>query len=351
LLKRKTLFVVGAGASEEFGLPLGYGLASQISQNLRFRFRDNQPSEGDPALYGALQTIANNNQNRMHELFKCCRRISDGLPLAKSIDSFINTHAHDADIALIAKFSIAQQISRAEGRSSLGSAILNKNFKEAVHGFANMSPTWLTKFCEHMFAGHSHAQVESVFQGCSFICFNYDRVIQEFLRRSLMGYFLIDEQHAANIVANIKILHPYGNIGTVYPSSTQTGSVFHFGNSLQGHQIPERASKLRTFHEGMEDETIKQHIADLVSDAEVIVFLGFGYIRQNMQILAPQSVCKASKQIFGTAYKLSDSNTDDIRTDVERLFLPVGTFVTTSAMRSDLKCHALLSEYERKLFG
>jgi hypothetical protein len=56
MFKRKTLFIVGAGASAEFGLPVGSGLAAKIAHmmDVRFEFGYRPIGEGDMDLYEQL---------------------------------------------------------------------------------------------------------------------------------------------------------------------------------------------------------------------------------------------------------------------------------------------------------
>ncbi len=53
MFKRKTLFVVGAGASAEYGLPPGKLLATKIStkMDIRFEFANRPIGNGDMDIY------------------------------------------------------------------------------------------------------------------------------------------------------------------------------------------------------------------------------------------------------------------------------------------------------------
>ena len=50
MFQSKTVFVLGAGASHELGLPLGSGLAKIISRKLNLRFEDT----GTPKIPAAI---------------------------------------------------------------------------------------------------------------------------------------------------------------------------------------------------------------------------------------------------------------------------------------------------------
>lgn len=124
MFKANTLFVVGAGASHEFGLPVGLGLSEIIKQNSILEFGPfNEIEKGNHALFASLKKkYPNTDQestDKLNERIKAVRRIHDGIYLASSIDNFIDMHSHDPHIAEMGKLQIAFSISNAERNSSL----------------------------------------------------------------------------------------------------------------------------------------------------------------------------------------------------------------------------------------
>ena len=55
MLRQKTLFVIGAGASKEVRLPIGSELAEQIAKRLTFKFDFGQLKSGDHVLFNGLR--------------------------------------------------------------------------------------------------------------------------------------------------------------------------------------------------------------------------------------------------------------------------------------------------------
>jgi len=81
-----TVFVIGAGASCEVGLPVGEELKGKISQLLNIQY-DNfrtKMKSGDHTIQQALCKT-----NNYHRLALAALRIKDALPLAISIDNFM----------------------------------------------------------------------------------------------------------------------------------------------------------------------------------------------------------------------------------------------------------------------
>src|SRR4051794_6051029 len=91
MIRSKTVFVVGAGASVDFGFPLGDALSKQIAAALKFRPDSNQ----DSAREFVRSAVTNLHQKpgqfrgRGEELFKKAWQMHEGLATVPSIDVFI----------------------------------------------------------------------------------------------------------------------------------------------------------------------------------------------------------------------------------------------------------------------
>jgi hypothetical protein len=87
MFKRRTLFVVGAGASQEVGFPLGTELAKSIGQRLirRIDQETRRASFNDSNFYDQLRRFS---QNEVNEYYAAAGRIAAGIRLASSIDDF-----------------------------------------------------------------------------------------------------------------------------------------------------------------------------------------------------------------------------------------------------------------------
>jgi hypothetical protein len=67
------------------------------------------------------------------------------------------------------------------------------------------------------------------------------------------------------------------------------------------------SDRIRTFTEQIADDSLQTTIHDRISNAETLLFLGFSFHEQNMQLIRPSSECQA-KQVLGTAFGISESN-------------------------------------------
>jgi hypothetical protein len=121
VLKGKTTFVVGAGASKEFGLPIGAELALKISDKLNVLFDDwgREMVKGDRDLfYNVTRGAAQDGQN-LNAWQQAAWLIRDGIILAHSIDDFLDAHQHDKRVVEYGKAAIAKCILEAESESTL----------------------------------------------------------------------------------------------------------------------------------------------------------------------------------------------------------------------------------------
>lgn len=110
------------------------------------------------------------------------------------------------------------------------------------------------------------------------------------------------------------------------------------------------AEKIKTFTEQVEDEALQRGIGDSIREADRIVFLGFGYHRQNIELL--KSVGKKNVQILGTSLGMSRTDEEVVADELERVFsldrhMVVGN--RSWVRHFQLKCKDFLPEIWRTL--
>ena len=277
---KKTVFVVGAGASCEFGLPSGLGLKKQISSLLK-----RGDSNVDPVLYEALERVAYSNGGGVRSpvaFVNAARAISSSLPLAPSIDNYLHTHNADKVVEKVGKLAIVHSILTAERKSKL----FFKPSQNHEFDFAGVENSWLAKLMQLL---NEHSDIDELKKRLSslvFIVFNYDRCIEHFLFNAIRVYYRVEADVAATIVQGITIFHPYGTVGE-YPfslSSYPAGTAF--GADPEAQRLVHVAEGIKTFTEGTDDENsdiiaIRRHIVE----ASRLVFLGFAFHPINMELL------------------------------------------------------------------
>ncbi|MCD4813844.1 hypothetical protein K8S19_09170 [bacterium] len=114
----KTVFIIGAGASAEVGLPVGNLLKLQIAGLLNIEY-DHVQTKGDRKIGEALENKFASVQGALQKHVEAARCIRNALPSAPSIDNFIDSHRGNESIELCAKLAIIRSILTAEKNSML----------------------------------------------------------------------------------------------------------------------------------------------------------------------------------------------------------------------------------------
>jgi hypothetical protein len=341
MFKRRTLFVVGAGASQEVGFPLGTQLAKTIGERLIRRIDEEtrQASFNDPPFYDQLRRFS---QKEVNEYYAAAGRIAAGIRLANSIDDFLNIHSADERIKTVGKAAIVRSVLDAEKRSALfvdQSNIYNKL------DFAKVEDTWFVKLMRVLGPDVPVQHVEGLFDNVTFIVFNYDRCLEHFLIHALQALYGIAPEAAKKIVAGVSIVHPYGTVG-------ELERVPFGGDSYNDPNYFQLSTRIKTYTEQIEDGGIVDTMHDMMHSAECIVFLGFAYAEQNMDLLTPKKVIER-KPVFGTAFGLSKSDREVVARRILRMMRnPAAGTVgpdTLVELGSDVKCARLFDEYARSL--
>jgi hypothetical protein len=176
------------------------------------------------------------------------------------------------------------------------------------------------------------------------------RLVYRFQLRPLIEYFLLHalqrlynmgENEAASIVDDLSIIHPYGSVGSLQEVP--------FGTTRTNYVT--LAKGIRTYTEQVGDTA--NAIAVEMDRAQCIVFLGFAYHSQNLQIIRPEEG-KTMVPIYGTAYKMSSSDVDVVCRRLEGFFLTAESGQDRASqikLENKMTCADLFDNYARSLTG
>lgn len=301
MFNRKTLFIIGAGAGYDIGVPAGRQLAEDIAHRTRVVIDHGRLGRNthDEELALSFFERADPKANEFYEAF---RLIHNGVLLANSIDDFLNIHEATPEVVTVGKSAIVRTILNAERSCKLYVDPSN------IHNKLNVSSireSWFVKFMQVLGPGRKTHEVENVLRDVSFITFNYDRCLEYFLRHALQLLYGIEPQRAADIVSSANIIHPYGSVGQL--DQVQFGGETHARMNFR-----ELAKAIKTYTERIEEEAVLHSMQRTIREAQCIVFLGFAYHKQNMALLSPAPRSRKTKQIYGTAYGMSDSDVSEV---------------------------------------
>jgi hypothetical protein len=348
---QRTVFVLGAGASHEINLPVGEELTKAVASLVDIRFEHgHEQISGDHMITATLRRhVQQTSPSRpdINPYVYAGWRIRDAMPLAASIDNFLDGHRSDERAALIGKLAIVRAILEAESRSGLYGDPTSG--PDAQISLERVRGSWFPAFWQVLCNGCTADEFQERARSVAFISFNYDRCIEEFLYQSVRAYYGLLPRVAAEAVSSIEVFHPYGSVGRL---PWQTGAGFApvaYGSETHPEQLLGLSAGIRTFTESTEAGRSEEIAAarEWINTAERVVFLGFAYHYQNMRLLWPgQATETAGRHFYGTAHRIS---TSDVRAIVDEIAAYAGINATYVVLRNDLKCSELFHEYQHSL--
>lgn len=341
MFKSRTVFVIGAGASYELGFPMGSGLKDRIADLIDFYFKHgSELTRGDYLIYEALHSSYKEAGRDANAAYRAGRAMKNALPLAISIDNYLEAHSTDEHARAVGKLAIVRAILEAESTTKL-TTDRGRSFIDFSD--STLQGSWLARLIRNLTEGVKREDTEDLFHNVSFITFNYDRSLEEFLWRALQTYYGMTEQSAAELVGSHLVHHAYGSVGRL-PWQSGDGPEAPYGEDVGAKTLLDLSKRVHTFSEQIDNA---QHSAmiDRLSEARAVVFLGFGFLEQNMQLLELQGL-HAVERVYATALGFSRSDCDVIADRIREVLMDDSVSVE---LRNDLTAAQLFDEYSRSI--
>lgn len=317
VIKRPTTIVVGAGASADFGLPLGNELKARIARALDIHYADfgRQLDRGSLRVVDALRQLGANNyrDSSVNRFLPSCRAIAQAMPLALSIDNYLDAHRDDRDTVECGKIAIVEAILQAERESRL----YIEPWGNCSLQFDQLEDTWLNRLSKLVTESVTRSELHLLFQNLTIVSFNYDRCIKQFLKDSIKVYYRVSEDESVSILRNLCVIHPYGSVGVLPWESQATGTCF--GTDASPKELLDLSFGIRTFTERVADESISGLLQAAVEHSELVFFLGFAFHPQNLALLRPKGP-SAVRRVFGTSLGISAYDQDLITVELQAMF-------------------------------
>lgn len=343
----KTVFVVGAGASVEFGasMPVGSALANMIRECLTAELANHRRS-GDTPIIDALSHSGFGGQ---HEA--AMRRIRDGIITKESIDDFVDEWKDVPLLPEVAKAAISYCIASAESATKLAeltppsaSFRIPGHFERPMTGIApdragvlaTLRNTWLGCVLRYHNGSARRRSFLDAIQDTSFVVFNYDRCVEQYLWHHLTTSLAVPPDEAREVLLSVPILHAFGSIGQL----PELGGHHPFGSHLSSH-VYASASQIRTYTESVEG-IIGERIASMIASADKIVFLGCAYHEQNLNLLFPEGP-NGIADLWGTCFGVRPRRLQELHSYFEPLARTMPNLVEVTAGE-------MLEKYRDELF-
>ncbi len=328
MIEKRTVFVLGAGASCPYGFPTALKLRNEIIENF-------QNSYG--RLLSGL-TAADRIRKGFPDdsaVATFIRRFDDSN--TESIDLFLSRHPESGPLG---KLAILFSISGKEESSCFGGRVQKPEHDWYFYLYNRLTRELVDKDGYKKF-GESNI---------SFVTFNYDRSFEHFLFNSLLSSFEGAEQGAIREqVEAVPVVHVYGRIAPLPWQDGTRSMVLEYGGyrSLHIKNLLGMTDNLHVVHEQRQNPEIER-ARDEISKADQVFFLGFGYAKENLEALGFPDVVKKNHRIYGTAMGGTPKEVEEIRRDFIYMIQRTGNAsanVGDQVQIRDCDCVALLQEF------
>jgi hypothetical protein len=293
---KRITFIVGAGASSEFGLPTGKQLLELISGMVRQKVSDSMSRvELDQDLIDALKVISNPGEPCSNETPEYLNNRSEAAWLcsvalmAPSIDNLIHSHRSRSNIESIGKVLIAKSIREAESHSFLANI---KNFHSPIQHFGlsksttggpeYISDKWIGILFILLVEMRDFSEFLQALDRLHFLCFNYDRCIEQALTSMAIRYYQLEDKDGQLVLDRLNVTHIYGSLGKL---RVDQGLVHGFGSKSEG--LVDQSAEIHTFTNARPNDQVPQKIKEVMTNSKFAVFLGYGFLSINNRLFVP----------------------------------------------------------------
>ena len=238
MITTPTVLVLGAGANYTYGFPLG----AQLTQNIYITLKGSRGPGSDFVLLKDIGFSQSDIKDFADDLEK------SNLP---SIDTFVMRKPQFMDLA---KYAIAIELVKYEHQA----ALLERG-----------------KWYFYLYNRMNNMPDKLINQKISFITFNYDRSLEQFLYLSLKhGNNNITDDQIKKIIDELSIIHVHGHIGFL---PWQYSRPREYSNIRNTGIIKVAAENIKLIPENQEINSEFKQANDKLHLAERIYFLGFGF--------------------------------------------------------------------------
>lgn len=274
MITRKTVLVLGAGASKPYGFPTGAELKDFICYgSYRFAGRDFLRDFDAETL--CHLGIAPNEVDKLTRSLNSSGRAS--------VDAFLESRP---DLLQIGKIMIARALLPIEQPKLLFQdwprRRANPNSADRLMG------NWYELLFGALTEGTSSFE-ELDLRHLKIITFNYDRSLEHFLFTAIANAYYKHEQEGklAAKLGEMTVLHVHGSLGMLPWQATdkEENSVPYQRTNPSVRHLQLAANGIKVLHEDDAKSPESEQARAILADGECLYFLGFGYHRRNMERL------------------------------------------------------------------
>ncbi|MCZ6690344.1 MAG: hypothetical protein O7H41_12130 [Planctomycetota bacterium] len=259
-----SVFILGAGASQPYGFPVGTELVDRIIAAARHPNRD----------FFKVLVACDFPDYEIKELGEQLERSRQD-----SIDEFLEQHP---DLLSVGKAAIA--------------AVLIPHEVEHQLIRSDRKVDWYRHFLNEI--GSSPEKFKNT-QTC-FITYNYDRSLEQYLHTAIMARWEWGSGQAYEAMEAIRIIHLHGQLGRL-PFQSGKGRMRPYSPSVTPENVRQAGHEIITLHEANTEGSDLIEARSRLAKAEAIYFMGFGFHAANLRHLRIEDI-KTLQRIRGTAH-------------------------------------------------
>lgn len=293
MITQRVVLILGAGASNPYGFPLGRELVE-----------DTLAVAGDTELQLAL----GRRGVTPDRLTTFCNELRASLAL--SVDAFLETRR---EFEQVGKLVLAYLLIRCEHPDYLFNAEHDPDNEE----------TWYQYLFELM---RTDELADFGRNNLGIISYNYDRSLEYCFFRALQASYGRAPPDCRVVLSQIPIIHLHGTLGSLDGPSNK---VRPYNSDLSEQALAIATQGIRIVHEVGDNEPQFQTAHQLIAAAQHVVFLGFAYYRKNVERLRLGELTAKGQQFWGTAHGFTQSEAAaDIQSRIPQLTGGNLTYVT-----------------------
>lgn len=290
MITENTVFILGAGASKPYGFPTGEELRNEIIE----RYVDDVRTyvENNPRIRETPKALLPQELRKAGEFVEAFEKS----PV--SIDLFIATNPMFREAG---KRAIVFRILKAERGSSLQGGKTNKEHD------------WLSYLFQRMIKGIYKKEDYKKFSEneVSFITFNYDRSLEQFLYESFTSLFKeLPNDELLKELEEVEIVHVFGKLADLDWQNKEDRIAYK--RDINSVNVQNLAKNIRTIYEEYENPEL-ENVKGIIKNAERIFFLGFGYATENMDVLDIPKDINVYTKVYGTMLNFIDEEIERTR--------------------------------------
>jgi hypothetical protein len=145
----------------------------------------------------------------------------------------------------------------------------------------------------------------------SIVTFNYDRSIDHFLFTAFKGSFNLGTDETRKILTEtLPIVHVHGKLGPLPFEDDGQGNGRSYRPSDPSNETAlavAASNAIMIVHEGTKEDPEFARARQIIQNAELVCFIGFGYLKENIERLQVHQWPEEITPLYGSAYMFMEA--------------------------------------------